>query len=110
MTTTVLVGRYLSVAAAAGVVTFVGHAVLGRLERPILVLDAAGLALFCVTGASTALIGASIVVVAAERGTRNIAFPIIGAVVCFAIRIIGVYFNLSAPLPAFHDGGKELDT
>jgi uncharacterized membrane protein YeiH len=47
--------RYLAVAAAAGVFTFVAHATLSRLERPILVLDAGGLALFCVTGASTAL-------------------------------------------------------
>jgi uncharacterized membrane protein YeiH len=47
--------RYLAVAAGAGLVTVVAHPVLGRLERPILVLDAAGLALFCVTGASSAL-------------------------------------------------------
>jgi uncharacterized membrane protein YeiH len=47
--------RYLAVAAGAGLVTFVAHAALRRLERPVLVLDAAGLALFCVTGASTAL-------------------------------------------------------
>jgi uncharacterized membrane protein YeiH len=47
--------RYLAVAAAAGVLTFVAHAALTRLERPILILDAGGLALFCVTGASTAL-------------------------------------------------------
>src|SRR4051794_37312811 len=47
--------RYLAVGAAAGLVTFVGHGTLRRLERPILVFDAGGLALFCVTGASTAL-------------------------------------------------------
>lgn len=47
--------RYLAVAGGAGVVTFVGYRAVTRLERPILVLDAAGLALFCVTGASTAL-------------------------------------------------------
>jgi uncharacterized membrane protein YeiH len=47
--------RYLAVASAAGLLTFVAHAGLRRLERPILILDAAGLALFCVTGASTAL-------------------------------------------------------
>jgi uncharacterized membrane protein YeiH len=47
--------RYLAVAGGAGLVTFVAHPALERLERPILVLDAAGLALFCVTGASTAL-------------------------------------------------------
>src|SRR5579862_4089096 len=47
--------RYLAVAGGAGLVTFVAHPALERLERPILILDAAGLALFCVTGASTAL-------------------------------------------------------
>jgi uncharacterized membrane protein YeiH len=47
--------RYLAVAGGAGLVTFLAHPALERLERPILVLDAAGLALFCVTGASTAL-------------------------------------------------------
>jgi uncharacterized membrane protein YeiH len=46
---------YLVVAAAAGIVTFFAHARLARLEREIAVLDAAGLALFCVTGATTAL-------------------------------------------------------
>lgn len=47
--------RYLAVAGGAGAVTFIGYRAVTRLERPILVLDAAGLALFCVTGASTAL-------------------------------------------------------
>ena len=47
--------RYLLVPAAAGVVTFYFHPALGRLERGVTVLDAAGLALFCVTGAIKAL-------------------------------------------------------
>jgi uncharacterized membrane protein YeiH len=47
--------RYLAVAGCAGIVTFAAHEVLQGLERPILVFDAGGLALFCVTGASTAL-------------------------------------------------------
>jgi uncharacterized membrane protein YeiH len=46
---------YLVVAGAAGVVTFFLHPRLARREREIQVLDAAGLALFCVTGATTAL-------------------------------------------------------
>src|SRR5689334_3704347 len=45
--------RYLAVAAGAGLVTLLASPALGRLQRPILVLDAAGLALFCVTGTST---------------------------------------------------------
>lgn len=47
--------RYLAVAGGAGLVTFVAHPFIGRIGRPIDVLDAAGLALFCVTGASKAL-------------------------------------------------------
>ena len=47
--------RYLLVPAAAGLLTFFFHPVVGRMERVVNVLDAAGLALFCVTGALTAL-------------------------------------------------------
>jgi len=134
--------RYLAVAGGAGLFTFAAHPMLERLERPILVLDAAGLALFCVTGASTALdhdvgsvaavvlgaitgvgggvlrdvlireipvvlrtglyaipalLGAAIVVGASKTGTHNLAFPIIGAVVCFVIRLAGLHFDLNVP-------------
>ncbi len=47
--------RYLAVAGGAGLVTSFGHPAIARLQRPIDTLDAAGLALFCVTGAATAL-------------------------------------------------------
>jgi uncharacterized membrane protein YeiH len=47
--------RYLLVPVAAGVVTFVFHPTVGRAERVVIVLDAAGLGLFCVTGALKAL-------------------------------------------------------
>src|SRR5689334_11197034 len=47
--------RYLAVAAGAGLVTALAHPAINRLQRPIDVLDAAGLALFSVTGAATAL-------------------------------------------------------
>lgn len=43
--------RYLVAAALAGVATFLWHAAVSRWENIILTLDAAGLALFCVTGA-----------------------------------------------------------
>jgi uncharacterized membrane protein YeiH len=134
--------RYLAVAGGAGVVTFLAHSLLERLERPILILDAAGLALFCVTGASTALdhrvgaveaivlgaitgvggsvvrdvlvleipvvlraglyaipalIGAAIVVGASEAAGHNLAVPIVGAAVCFLIRLAGVHFDLNVP-------------
>ncbi len=47
--------RYLMVPIGAGLVTFVFHPTLGRMERTVNVFDAFGLALFCVTGAVKAL-------------------------------------------------------
>ena len=47
--------RYLLVPIVAGIVTFYFHPALGRAERVVNVLDAAGLSLFCVTGALKAL-------------------------------------------------------
>jgi uncharacterized membrane protein YeiH len=47
--------RYLAVAAAGGLVAFVFGRRLDRAARPIDVLDAAGLSLFAVSGASKAL-------------------------------------------------------
>jgi uncharacterized membrane protein YeiH len=134
--------RYLAVAGGAGLVTFLAHPVLRRLERPILILDAAGLALFSVTGASTALdhrvgavdaivlgaitgvgggvlrdillheipvvlrtglyaipalIGAAIVVAASQSGTHDLVYPLIGAAVCFLVRLAGLYMDLNVP-------------
>lgn len=134
--------RYLAVAGGAGLVTFLAHPMVARLERPVLILDAAGLALFCVTGASTALdhhigavaaivlgaitgvgggmlrdvllrevpvvlrrglyaipalMGATVVVVASKSGSHALAFPIIGAALCFLVRLAGLEFDLSVP-------------
>ena len=134
--------RFLAVAGAAGFVTFLAHPFLSRIRRPIDVLDAAGLAVFCVTGASTALdhglaaapavilgaitgigggilrdilvrqipvvlreglyaipalIGAAIVVGAARGGAHNPAAPIIGATICFVIRLAGLTLGLNIP-------------
>lgn len=47
--------RYLAVVGGAGVVTWIGAPMLARMQRTIDVLDAAGLGLFSVTGASIAL-------------------------------------------------------
>jgi len=47
--------RYLLVPVAAGLTTFWFHPTLGRMERLVTVFDAAGLGLFCVTGALKAL-------------------------------------------------------
>ena len=142
--------RYLAVAGGAGLVTFLANPVLERLEGPVLILDAGGLALFCVTGASTALdhhvgavasvvlgaitgvgggmlrdvlvrevpvvlrsglyaipalLGAAIVVGAAKGGSHSLAFPLIGAAVCFLIRLAGLHFNLNVP-QARRDSGR----
>ena len=47
--------RYLAVSLLAGVLTFRWYAVVDRLRSPVLVFDAAGLALFAVSGAQKAL-------------------------------------------------------
>lgn len=47
--------RYLAVSAAAGLVTFYWHPFVDRMRSPVLVFDAAGLALFAVVGTSKAL-------------------------------------------------------
>jgi uncharacterized membrane protein YeiH len=47
--------RYLMVPVLAGVLAFIYHPALGRMERSVTVLDAFGLGLFCVTGSLKAL-------------------------------------------------------
>jgi uncharacterized membrane protein YeiH len=142
--TTIRDWRYLAGAAGAGFVTLFAHPLLRRIGGPIDVLDAAGLALLCVTGASTALdhglaaapavilgaitgigggilrdilvrqipvvlqeglyaipalIGAAIIVGAARAGVHGPAAPIIGAAVCFVIRLAGLKLGLNIPAP-----------
>jgi uncharacterized membrane protein YeiH len=62
--------RYLAVAGGAGLVTFLASATVGRFGRSINILDAAGLSLFCVTGAATAL----------EYGVGPVEAVLLGAV------------------------------
>src|SRR5581483_10018510 len=137
--------RYLAVAGGAGLVTSFAHPAIDRLQRPIDALDAAGLALFCVTGAATALahrlgvvdavilgaitgigggivrdilvreipavlrgglyaipalIGAGIVVVAYHAGDHTVLFPIVGAAVCFVMRMAGLRYGIGLPRAA----------
>jgi uncharacterized membrane protein YeiH len=47
--------RYLIVPVAAGLLAFTYHPAIGRMERSVTVLDAFGLAFFCVSGALKAL-------------------------------------------------------
>lgn len=49
-------GRYLAAAAAAGLVSFIARPALERVDRALTFFDAIGLGLFCVTGASAALV------------------------------------------------------
>ncbi len=136
--------RYLAVAAGGGLIVFTFGGPLARLSTPITVLDAAGLSLFAVTGAMTAvgvglgpaqaiilgtitgvgggtlrdvligqiptvlssglyaipaLIGATVVVLADELGLPAGLSAVVGAALCFGIRMIGVRFDLNAPRP-----------
>lgn len=47
--------RYIAVSVLAGLITFYGYRIINRLSSPVLVFDAAGLALFAVAGAGKAL-------------------------------------------------------
>src|SRR5215468_9630228 len=47
--------RYIAVSMLAGLITFYWFPIINRLSSPVLVFDAAGLALFAVSGASKAL-------------------------------------------------------
>ena len=135
--------RYLAAAGAAGMVAFFGGPLLERASRRMLMFDAMGLALFCVTGASKAsafglgfvsavilgaitgigggmlrdlilgevptvlrrelyaipaLLGAGVVVAGYRSGNLSPVYPILGACVCFAIRMVGVRYGIDAPI------------
>ena len=47
--------RYIAVSILAALITFYWHRIISRLSSPVLVFDAAGLALFAVSGAGKAL-------------------------------------------------------
>src|SRR5690349_15990581 len=47
--------RYVAVSILAGLITFYWYRIINRLSSPVLVFDAAGLALFAVSGAGKAL-------------------------------------------------------
>jgi uncharacterized membrane protein YeiH len=136
--------RYLTVAAVGSLVAFGASNALDRLAMPILVLDAAGLSLFAVSGALKALdfqmgfsqavilgtitavgggtlrdvlirevpavlssglyaipalVGALVLVGGDRIGVADLPAAVLGAVVCFAIRMLGVRFGLDAPAP-----------
>ncbi len=134
--------RYLAVAAGGSLVAFAFGGRLDRLTHPIVVMDAAGLSLFAVSGALKALslgvgptqavilgavtavgggtvrdvmlgripvvlrselyaipalVGALALVTAAELGAPEVPAAVCAAVLCFAIRMVGVRYDLHAP-------------
>ncbi|MGH2843864.1 MAG: trimeric intracellular cation channel family protein [Solirubrobacteraceae bacterium] len=134
--------RYLAVVGVAGLATAFALPLINRLQRSMATADAAGLALFCVTGSATALahrlgvaeaiilgaitgigggivrdvlvreipevlqgglyavpalVGAGIVVTAFKLGDHSVLFPILGAAVCFTIRMVGLHYGLGLP-------------
>jgi len=146
--------RYLAVAAGGGLVAFVAGRHLERLNTPITVLDAAGLSLFAVTGASKALesglgpaqavilgaitgvgggtlrdvlirqipsvlssglyaipalVGAAALVVVTKLGVYGLGTAVGAAALCFVIRMVGVRFDLNAPMPPAPPGGGPDD-
>jgi uncharacterized membrane protein YeiH len=80
--------RYLTVAAVGSLVAFVSGRRLDQLARPIVVLDAI-----------PALVGAFLVVAADRLGMADLSAAITGALICFAIRMVGVRFDIDAPAP-----------
>jgi uncharacterized membrane protein YeiH len=136
--------RYLTVAAGAGLLAFGFSRRLDRLATPIVVLDAAGLSLFAVTGADKALefglgalqavilgavtgvgggtlrdmlvgrvptvlqsglyavpalLGAAVAVAGDAAGVDATLSALVGAGLCFGVRMLGVRFDLHAPSP-----------
>lgn len=143
--------RYLAVAAGGSLLAFFFRRGLERLSRFIVVLDAAGLSLFAVTGASKALVlglgpiqavvlgavtgvgggtlrdvltqriptvlrselyaipalaGAAVTVICARLGVHGVPVAVGAALLCFTIRMVGVWFNLHAPRPRGTSGGE----
>jgi uncharacterized membrane protein YeiH len=141
--------RYLVVAAAGSLFAFAFGGRLTRLAGPIVVLDAAGLSLFAVTGASKALdfgvgagqavilgaitavgggtlrdvlggrvpvvlrselyaipalLAATVVVVSDRAGVYGVPAASCAAVLCFAVRMLGVRYRIDAPGPPGMNG------
>ncbi|OOG50138.1 trimeric intracellular cation channel family protein [Rhodanobacter sp. C01] len=135
--------RYLAVSVCAGMITFWWAPVIERLQNPVRLFDAAGLALFAVAGAQkalafglnpvmaallgmltgigggmvrdvlladvpmvlradlyavAALAGAVMVVIGASLGLPSAATMIVGAIICFALRMLAVRRGWQLPI------------
>ena len=141
--------RYLPVALLAGIVTFYRHSDIDRLRNPVLVFDAAGLALFAVAGAQkaltfglnpvmaallgmvtgvgggmmrdillariptvlradlyavAALAGAAVVVIGDALHIAPIASAIVGALLCFGLRLMAMRRGWRLPFARYAPG------
>jgi uncharacterized membrane protein YeiH len=135
--------RYLAAVGAAGLLCYYGAPALERIKRSVLVFDAFGLGLFCVTGATKALdfgvgpvsavllgavtgigggilrdvllrevptvlrhdlyaipalLGAAVLVAAQESGSDHLAFPVLGATLCVAVRLAALKYGVNVPV------------
>ncbi|MFZ0841740.1 MAG: TRIC cation channel family protein, partial [Xanthobacteraceae bacterium] len=135
--------RYLAVSLIAGVITFYWYSAVDRLRSPVLLFDAAGLALFAVSGAQkalafglnpvmaallgmltgvgggimrdvllagiptvlradlyaiAALAGAAVVVIGNLLHMLPTATTIIGALLCFGLRLLAIYRGWRLPV------------
>ena len=140
--------RYLAVSLLAGVIAFYSYSVVDRLRSPVLVFDAAGLALFVVSGAEKALAfglnpvmaallgmltgvgggmmrdlllaeiptvlradlyaiaglaGAVVVVIGSLLHLPVAATTIIGALLCFGLRLMAIYRGWHLPIAKWHE-------
>ena len=140
--------RYLAVSLLAGVITFYSYSVVDRLRSPVLVFDAAGLALFVVSGAQKALAfglnpvmaallgmltgvgggmmrdlllaeiptvlrtdlyaiaglaGAAVVVIGNLLHLPPTATTIIGALLCFGLRLMAIHRGWHLPIAKWHE-------
>jgi uncharacterized membrane protein YeiH len=140
--------RYLAVSLLAGVITFYWYSPVDRLRSSVLVFDAAGLALFAVSGAQkglafelnpvmaallgmltgvgggmmrdillaeiptvlradlyaiAALAGAAVVVVGSLLHLPPTATTIIGALLCFGLRLLAIHRGWHLPIAKWHE-------
>ena len=140
--------RYLAVSLLAGVITFYSYSAVDRLRSPVLVFDAAGLALFVVSGAQKALAfglnpvmaallgmltgvgggmmrdlllaeiptvlrtdlyavaglaGAAVVVIGNLLHLPPTATTIIGALLCFGLRLMAIHRGWHLPIAKWHE-------
>src|ERR1700720_2768559 len=140
--------RYLAVSLLAGVITFCWYSAVDRLRSPVLVFDAAGLALFAVSGAQKALAfglnpvmaallgmltgvgggmmrdlllaeiptvlradlyaiaglaGAAVVVIGNLLHLPPTATTIIGALLCFGLRLMAIPRGWHLPIAKWHE-------